>query len=134
MKKSKIVKLLIAGGVLFPVVSSAAFSNIQTLITDFKGLINTAIPLVVGLALLYFLWGVGQFILKAGNDQARNEGKQRMIWGIVALFVIFSIWGIIWWVGDLFGIPTGITPGTNTPPSSTFQCPPGTIIQNNVCV
>ncbi len=46
-------------------------------------------------ASFFFFWGVVLFILNAGNEEKRTSGKQKMLWGIIALFVIFSVWGII---------------------------------------
>lgn len=69
-------------------------------------LIKLALPIVAGLALLYFLWGIAQFIFKADSDKAREEGRQKMVWGIVALFVLISVWGIISSLGYIFRVDT----------------------------
>lgn len=63
------------------------------------------IGVVVTLALLLFFWGAALFIFSAGDDTKRTEGKKRMIWGIIALFVIFAIWGIIALLCQITGIP-----------------------------
>jgi hypothetical protein len=64
------------------------------------------IPLAFALCLLYFFWGVAKYIrMGAGSDKAAEEGKRVMIWGIVGLFVAFSIWGIITFIQDELGIP-----------------------------
>jgi hypothetical protein len=76
-------------------------------------LIKLALPLVAGLALLFFLWGVVQFVFKADSDKAREEGKERMIWGVIALFVIVSTWGIVGLLGRIFSVSTHTTAGTS---------------------
>lgn len=58
-------------------------------------LINTALPVVAGIALLVFVWGLAKMILRAGDEKAREEGKQVMLWGIISLFVLISIYGIL---------------------------------------
>ena len=58
----------------------------------FAGLIDIAIPIVFSLALLLFFWGVAKYILSAGTE--KDEGKKIMVWGVVALFVMSSIWGL----------------------------------------
>lgn len=66
------------------------------LIHALGGLINTAIGVVVALALLAFFWGLAKFIFKVGGDEkAEDEGKRIMKWGLVALFVMVSVWGIV---------------------------------------
>jgi hypothetical protein len=55
-------------------------------------LVEIAIPIVFALALLLFFWGVAKYILSAGTE--KDEGKKIMVWGVVALFVMSSIWGL----------------------------------------
>ncbi len=52
--------------------------------------------LLSGVAVTIFLWGCVRFIAKAGDAKAREQGRQMIVWGLVALFVIFSIQGILW--------------------------------------
>ena len=85
----------------------AQFGNAQSLLIQTKILINLLFPVVGGLALLYFFWGLAKFILAAGDEEAREKGKSIMIWGIVALFIIVSVWGLVAWLGTLLGIEAG---------------------------
>lgn len=92
-----------------PVLSFAALDGVKGLLRDIKGILDLTVPVVFALALVYFFWGVAQFILNdAGNDKSREEGKQKMIWGVVALFVMFSIMGILSVISGLTGIPTTV--------------------------
>lgn len=103
----------------------AQFRGTQELIRGVKGIVDLLIPLVVALALLYFFWGLAKFIRSAGNEDARDEGKQIMLWGIVALFVIVSVWGIVQFLQRelLPGFSGGSFPTGQLPP---LHCPPGT--------
>ena len=74
----------------------------------------TLVPILLGIALVVFVWGLVVFIAQSGNDQAREVGKQRMIWGLVALFIIVSVWGIVLLLQELFGVDSN--PGGLTPP------------------
>ena len=69
--------------------------NFSELVCLFVNLISTAIPVVAGIAVLVFFWGLAKFVLKAGSENDREEGKQIMLWGIIALFVLVSLSGII---------------------------------------
>ncbi|OHA94715.1 MAG: hypothetical protein A3C62_00100 [Candidatus Zambryskibacteria bacterium RIFCSPHIGHO2_02_FULL_39_16] len=87
-------------------------NNLRELVSIFIDLIQVALPVVVGFALLAFFWGLAKFIFRVGGDEkAVEEGKNLMIWGVIALFVMISIWGIIAFVyRDIgfsrpFGIP-----------------------------
>jgi phosphatidylglycerophosphatase A len=70
-------------------------STLTDIIYFMINLINQAVVLVLALALLFFFWGVAKFILNADNDEKRTEGKKVMIWGIIALFVMVSVWGLV---------------------------------------
>ena len=73
----------------------AQASDIEGVFTVLGNIIAAAAPVVVALALLYFFWGLSKFILNADNEQARTDGKQIMIWGIAALFVMVTVWGLV---------------------------------------
>ena len=67
---------------------------------------DTLIPLAFSLCLLYFFWGVAQYIRSgAGGEKAAEEGRNRMVYGVIALFVVFSIWGIINFINSELSIP-----------------------------
>ena len=73
---------------------------------------NSIIPILVTVALVFLVWGVVKFfIINADEEAKRTQGKQFMIWGIVALAVIVSIWGIVNILGSTFGLETGVLPG-----------------------
>lgn len=100
-------KILIFIFLIFPIVVSAQINTFKDLLTAIMSLIALLIPLAYGLALLFFLWGIAKFIFKAGDEKAKEDGKRLMVWGVIALFVITSIWGIIAvFRYDLLGIPT----------------------------
>ena len=96
---------LIFGFIAFPIISLAQADGAKGIIQGVGGMISLLIPITAGVSLLFFFWGLAKFILKAGGDEkAREEGKQVMKWGIVALFVLVSIWGIVLFLRSEFGI------------------------------
>ncbi len=127
--------IAVASTLLVPAVSFAALGGVETLLKETLKVINLLIPVCLGLSLLYFFWGVGQFILHdAGNDKTREDGKKKMLWGIIALFVMFSLFGILRFIGDSLGVETGLPTGpsgtsgggdTNVPDGDCFDCAGG---------
>jgi hypothetical protein len=70
--------------------------------TDFKSVVDFAIsvlksvvPIIFSLALVFFFWGVVRYIYNAGDSKQAGEAKQIMLWGIIGLFVMASIFGIL---------------------------------------
>lgn len=111
-------RILFFSSFLFPFSAFAQINTFRDLLTAIGSLISLLIPLAFGLALLFFLWGLAQFIFKAGDETAVEVGKRRMLWGVIALFVISSIWGIVsFFQADILGLPSGIinNPGTTNP-------------------
>ncbi|MEX2013428.1 MAG: hypothetical protein WD897_00735 [Parcubacteria group bacterium] len=87
-------------------------TNFKELVGVFVDLIQTTLPVIVGLALLVFIWGLVKFIFRIGGDEkAVEEGKKLMIWGLIALFIMVSFMAILAFVyGDIgfsrpFGLP-----------------------------
>ena len=78
--------------------------GLQGILGTISGLINLAIPVVIALAVLYFFWGLAQYILNSANEDKKEEGRNIMIWGIIALFVMVSVWGLVRLLQDTFGV------------------------------
>ena len=125
MKKNTLYATL-AFSALLPSISFAALDGVVDLICSFSRIINIVIPVIFGLALIFFFWGLAQFILHSGEEKAHEEGKNKMLWGIVALFVMFSISGILNWVAGTVGIDpsAGGARITSQCPASAYDAPP----------
>jgi hypothetical protein len=82
----------------------------------------TAVLIVAGIA-IYF-WGISTNILKFGEGD-KEKFRNYFLWGIIVLFVMVSVWGILHLLQDtLFGgnafNPTNGSPQT---PADSFQSP-----------
>lgn len=85
---------------LLPVVSYAQLfddeGDFESSTLAVMGFINSVlVPLIFGLALLFFLWGVLKAFVIKGDEDSRSEGKQYMVWAIAGLVVMVSLWGIV---------------------------------------
>jgi len=110
-------KIFIAALFLFPLVISAQLTGVNDFITAVGNLINPLIGITVAIALLAFLWGLARFIFRLGGDEkAVEEGKRIMKWGLIALFVMVSVWGIIKFMQTALFLPSG-----NFTPSDTIS-------------
>lgn len=82
---------------------------ITAMINEVIELLWLAVPALMGLALLFVLWNLVIFIAKSDDERGRAEGKTRMLWGLLALFVIVAIWGIVAIVAQVTGIDRDAT-------------------------
>ncbi len=60
-----------------------------------REILNPVIQLMIGIAVVYFLWGVFQFIRNADNPGERKKGGMNMFWGAIGLFIMISAYGIL---------------------------------------
>ncbi len=62
------------------------------------------IYLMMGVALLFFVYGAAQYILGASSDQAREEGKKNIMYGILGFLVMGSAYAILGLAAGTFGL------------------------------
>ena len=65
--------------------------------------INQIVPLLIGVALLIFFWGIVRYIASGGED-GKGKGRSLMLWGVIALFVMVSVFGILQILKGTFGV------------------------------
>lgn len=72
--------------------------------------IRFIIPMLIALAITAFIWGVTQTLLNPSNEEARKKGKSFMLWGLVSLFVIATVWGLVEILTSTFGLNAFVPP------------------------
>ena len=103
MKKlSKINYSVLAILIALPMVTLAAeglFGILQIL----KDFIAALVPLIIGIAVIYFLFGVLKYVIAKDSD-SQKEARSIMVMGIIVLFVMVSVWGLVNILQDTFNI------------------------------
>jgi len=61
----------------------------------FVNIMNPLIALMIAFAVLYFLWGVFQFIRNAESPEERKKGGLHMLYGVVGLFLMVTAYGVV---------------------------------------
>ena len=56
--------------------------------------VRTLVAVVAALVFFYFFWGLADYIRK--NDATIEQAKSRMMWGVLGIFVLVSMWGLIY--------------------------------------
>lgn len=90
-------------------------TNLTSLVGAIGGIVDQLIPIAFAAALLFFFWGMAMYI-RGASDEEKAQGRSIMVWGVVALFVMASVWGIVLFIGSALGINQGgavPTPGVN---------------------
>ena len=87
-----------------PICDQVAQGNVFAgLICKIGNILNSIIPILITLAVIYFIWGVIHYAI-ARDEDAKTEGRGAMIWGLIALMVIVSVWGLVNFMKDFIGI------------------------------
>ncbi len=68
--------------------------NINNLSTRLIGIGNLVIYFLTSLAVIYIIWNIVHYFIRPAGDD-RKEAGMNILWGIIGLFVIVSIWGLV---------------------------------------
>ena len=79
-------------------------------VNSFEGLVNNVIDilnivvwLAIAVGLLVFMYGIFGYLRQSGNEEKRKESIQYMINGIIGLFVMVAVWGLVNLVAGIIG-------------------------------
>lgn len=79
------------------------------LLASAQDILSRLVPFAITLAVVVFFFFLIMFIWKSGDSAKRKESLSGMMWSVVALFVMVSIWGIVGFFGSITGIGQGGT-------------------------
>lgn len=88
-------KILAALAVSIPaIVSAQAITDVNSLTYKLTNIGNVVIEILIAFAVIWIIFNVVKYIM-AGDGESRAPIRQSILWGIVGLFVILSIWGLV---------------------------------------
>jgi uncharacterized membrane protein HdeD (DUF308 family) len=83
--------------------SGATSGTLQNILCKVGAFLNAAIPIIIVLAVLYFIWGVISYVI-AGDEEKKSSARSVMVYGIIGLAVIVGIWGLVNILLNSFGV------------------------------
>ena len=105
----KTIKKIVPFGFLALPFIAGAQEGITNLITMVQGWVNSLLPLLIGIAVLVLIVGIIRYITAGEDEEKRGKARSLMIYGIIGLFVMVSMWGLVTFLGNAFGIErTGV--------------------------
>ncbi len=78
-------------------------SDIPTLICKIGSILNSLVPVLIALGVVYFVYGVITYVISS-DEEAKKAGRNRIIYGIIGLAVIVGVWGLVRIVTNTFGL------------------------------
>src|SRR3989344_4990524 len=79
---------------VFAAGSCSGLTGLGKLICSFHQILNSIIPVLIALGVVYFVWGVIHYVI-ADGEEAKEKGKDTMLYGIIGFAVIVSLWGLV---------------------------------------
>ena len=99
----------LGAGALLPLLA-AAQQTVGSLGITILNIINTVVLIVIALAFLFFLFSVFKYITTK-DEKAKGEARNNMIFGIIGLFVMFAVWGLVKILQNTFGLEKTLCSG-----------------------
>jgi uncharacterized membrane protein YidH (DUF202 family) len=104
----KFVKVVAGSLWAMPFLALAQTANptyLSSLIGGAKTLLDQLVVFLIALAVVWFIWNVVKYAMSSDED-GKEKAKSQMIWGIIAIAVIVSVWGRVAILQSIFGVNT----------------------------
>lgn len=88
---------------LGPVVANAALNQLTQLVVDIANIINMIIPIMIALAIIFFIWAVIKYVISS-DEESKSKARSQIIYGLIGIFVIVAMWGIVNFLKSNLGI------------------------------
>ena len=76
-------------------------------------IVNPLIELLFALAVLFFLYGVFEFMMNAENEEKKTTGKSHMMWGVIGITIMLGVFFVMNLILSTLNISKGeINPDT----------------------
>ena len=73
-----------------------AEASVATLMKSInRVVINPLILFLFAVAMVYFLYGLAQYFLNPHSEEIRKSSKSHMLWGVIGLFIMVAVFGIM---------------------------------------
>ena len=108
---------------LFPVsVFAQPLTDINTVAGKATNIGNLVVELAISLAVVWIIVSIVRYLI-AGGEEGRSKGRDAIVYGVVGLFVILSIWGLVYLLTNSFRtqntVPQGEINKLRLPPPPT---------------
>jgi uncharacterized membrane protein YidH (DUF202 family) len=73
-------------------------------ISDLEGLLQSLVPFIIGIAVFIFIVGLLRYVNAGGDEERIKAARNTIIWGLIIIFVMFSVVGLINLVNHVFSL------------------------------
>ena len=91
----KIIAIIAFAAPSIAMAQTSAVTDVNSLSAKLLGIGNTVTYILVAFAVIYIVWNVIHYLIMGSGEEGRSKSAMNILWGIVGLFVIVSIWGLV---------------------------------------
>jgi hypothetical protein len=102
--QSKILPYLAASATLLTPLAAFAQGDIDSVLSTISRIMNRIVPMLLGLAVIYFIWALVNYIGSQGDEDSKKEARGQMLNGIIVIAVMLGVWGLAAILLNTFGI------------------------------
>ena len=109
MKKPtvRIITLGLAFAPLLAFAQNPMLGGPMMLVTGALSILSTVLTILFVLAIAVFAWGIVKMVMAAGDPEAVKEARGIIIWGVIAIAVLASLYGLVEYLKTVFGVMSG---------------------------
>lgn len=92
-----------------PALVLAEVTSAESLFEKINSILKSILPIIISIAVIYFVYQVMMYTI-SGDEDKKKAARDGMIYGIIGLFVMISIWGLVAILTGTFGFTGSETP------------------------
>jgi len=85
------------------VVEPANINDLSMVAFLMRAILSAVVPLLIITGVMLFLWGISRYII-AKDDATKENARNTIVYGIITLFVMVSVWGLVNVIANTFSI------------------------------
>ncbi len=89
-----------------------------------SGVLDSIVPFIIGLTVFIIIWGIFNYVTHAAEEEKRAEARSLIIYGILGVFSMLSIWGFVNILLNTFTLERQIRPGDLPTVPTVVALPP----------
>lgn len=101
---SVFVSSLIVSGVALA--APVPVTDVTSAVSAIETYLNLGVQLMIAAAVVYVIWQGFQFVTAGGEEEKRAESRSGIVYGVIGIVVMLSVWGLIKIVLSSTGINT----------------------------
>ncbi len=84
------------------IVSAQGLNDINSVAAKATNIGNLVVQLAISLAVVWIIVNIVRYLIASNDPEKRKAGGFAILWGVVGLFAILSIWGLVYLLTNSF--------------------------------